>query len=157
MGKVKRDRKESKKEIEENEDVPESEEETKKNNSNKKNKDKGKKTSSGNKTKKTVKKDEQLLNKKRKREDRKEDSKEKKSRNFISKEDVKVNKILTVKKIKNILYAEVKYTEKGSKKKAMKGLIPTTEFIDSEPELMLKFYEDNIEFTKNAHESSNDE
>ena len=102
-------------------------------------------------------KDEQLLNKKRKREDRKEDSKEKKSRNFISKEDVKVNKILTVKKIKNILYAEVKYTEKGSKKKEMKGLIPTTEFIDSEPELMLKFYEDNIEFTKNAHESSNDE
>ena len=132
-------------------------EKTKKNKSNKKNKNKGKKTSSGNKTKKTVKKDEQLLNKKRKREDRKEDSKEKKSRNFISKEDVKVNKILTVKKIKNILYAEVKYTEKGSKKKEMKGLIPTTEFIDSEPELMLKFYEDNIEFTKNAHESSNDE
>ena len=31
MGKVKRDRKVSKKEIEENEDVPESEEETKKN------------------------------------------------------------------------------------------------------------------------------
>lgn len=160
MGKVKKDKKISKEEeseIEENEDVSESEEETKKKNSNKKNKDKGKKTSSGNKSKKTSKKDEQLLKKKRKREDKKEKSNEKKVRNFINKDDVKVKKILTVKKIKDILYAEVMYTEKGSKKKEMKGLIQTTQFIDSEPELLLQFYEDNIEFTKNSNESKNDE
>ena len=68
--------------------------------------------------------------------------------NFINKEDVNVTRVITVKKIKNTLYAYVMYTEKGKKKSPVnKGLIPTSEFIDSEPERLLSFYESKIEFT----------
>ena len=68
--------------------------------------------------------------------------------NFINKEDVNVTKVITVKKIKNTLYAYVMYTEKGKNKSPVnKGLIPTSEFIDSEPERLLSFYESKIEFT----------
>ena len=68
--------------------------------------------------------------------------------NFINKEDVNVTRVITVKKIKNTLYAYVMYTEKGKKKSPVnKGFIPTSEFIDSEPERLLSFYESKIEFT----------
>lgn len=70
------------------------------------------------------------------------------NRNFIKKEDVNITEVITVKKIKNILYAYVMYTEKGKKKSPVnKGLIKTSEFINSEPERLLSFYESKIEFT----------
>lgn len=156
MGKVKRARKEEETKKEENEsieDVEVEEEDTKKKKA-KNTKSKEKKTSTGKKGKASSKKDETLLKKKRKRDDKKEDSKEKK--NFVSKKDVKVKDIITVKKIKGILYANVHYTEKGSKA-VNKGLIPTEEFTDSEPELLLKFYEKNIEFTKDDNKDESEE
>lgn len=98
-------------------------------------KEKGKKKSPPKKTDKTKKKT-------------KTPTKKALNHNFINKEDVNVTRVITVKKIKNTLYAYVMYTEKGKKKSPVsKGLIPTSEFIDSEPERLLSFYESKIEFT----------
>lgn len=70
---------------------------------------------------------------------------------IVSKKEVRVKDIITVKRKEGVLYASVHYTEKGSKG-IKKGLIPTIEFTDSQPELLLKFYEKNIEFTKEEDE-----
>lgn len=66
--------------------------------------------------------------------------------NFISKEDVNVIQIITLKRINNVLYAYVMYTVKGSRNSSInKGYIATSKFINSEPELLLSFYESKID------------
>ena len=85
-----------------------------------------------------------------KEEDKEEEVAEKKKnvkKHFVFKKDVNVKKVITLRRMNGGLYAYVEYTEKNKKKQKelQYGFIDTKEFVKSEPQILLQFYESVLE------------
>ena len=74
----------------------------------------------------------------------------KKERNFISLDDIELDKIITIKQIKKENYAYVRYKtkKKSNEKDPLYGLIKTSEFVTAKSKPLIEFMESKIEFEK---------
>lgn len=68
-------------------------------------------------------------------------------KHIVFKKDVNVKKVITLKRMNGGLYAYVEYTEKNKKKQKelQYGFIDTKEFVKSDPQILLEFYESVLE------------
>ena len=90
-----------------------------------------------------------MIQKKRKQEEKAKPVK--KQMNIVNLKDIKIKKIVTVKKIRNQLYAYVKYADKKTqrgKKHISFGFLKTSDFVTPKSKALIEFLESKMEFEK---------
>ena len=104
-------------------------------------------------TKKIKEPKKKTIHKKRKQQEKTKPIKKK--RQFVNLKDIKIEKIITVKKIHNRLYAYVKYADKKNKrgkKQSSFGFLKTSDFVTPKSKALIEFLESKMEFEKCSEE-----